>query len=259
MRENVDVENVNPYGSDRIKGEQVKDMFDSIAPAYDFMNKAMSLGMHLKWRDKALDALRSAVAVKQVSNLHRILDIATGTGDVAFRLSELFPDSKVVGADLSEGMLAEAREKLKKQPSVIQGNVSFQYADCLALPFSDGDFSIVTVAYGVRNFEHLLQGLREMRRVLAPGGVLCVIELSVPENWFWRAGYKLYTKGLVPAVGRLVSGDKRAYSYLPESIAACPQRGDMAKLMHEAGFNDVKWKSLTFGVVTYYIATVADE
>ena len=113
---------------------------------------------------------------------------------------------------------------------------------------------MITVAYGVRNFENLLQGLKEMRRVLRKDGILCVIELSVPEGRLTGLGYRLYSRHLIPAVGKMVSGDSRAYTYLPESIAAAPQRGDMARIMKRAGFSDVKWRSLTFGAVTFYIA-----
>ncbi len=164
------------------------------------------------------------------------------------------PRANITGIDLSAGMLDVARKKLAALPENERKQLVFGKADCLALPFHDGEFDMITVAYGVRNFENLDLGLKEMRRVLREGGVLCVIELSVPQGKLTRMGYDLYSRHLIPAVGRRVSGDSRAYTYLPESIAAAPQREAMAALMKMAGFKDVKWKSLTFGAVTYYIA-----
>lgn len=261
---------INPYDSRREKGEQVEEMFDSIAPAYDFMNTAMTFGLHRRWRDKALKAsmesLRMASSIRKKSAAAKngnpggdddsinILDVATGTGDVAFRLHEMLPSAKITGIDLSEGMLDVARKKLATLPSADRELMAFGKGDCLRLPFAEEQFDLITVAYGMRNFENLLQGLKEMRRVLRKGGTLCVIELSVPEGKLTGLGYKLYSRHLIPAVGKMVSGDSRAYTYLPESIAAAPQRGDMAKIMRDAGFSDIKWKSLTFGAVTYYIA-----
>lgn len=248
------VEDVTPYReSGEHKGAQVEEMFDSIAPAYDFMNTAMTFGLHRKWRDRALKAAMSEINCSTELQM-RILDVATGTGDVAFRMNELMPQADITGIDLSSGMLDVARQKLAAKSPEARGKIAFGKADCLKLPFHDGEFTLITVAYGVRNFEHLLAGLREMRRVLKPGGVLCVIELSCPRGALTGLGYRIYSRKLIPFVGRMVSGDSRAYSYLPESIAACPQRDDMAALMKEAGFASVKWKSLTFGAVTYYLA-----
>lgn len=253
------VEEVTPYRGkeEEHKGAQVEEMFDSIAPAYDFMNTAMTFGLHRRWRDKALHAAVesiSALIADETEDL-RVLDVATGTGDVAFRIHDILPQAFITGIDLSAGMLDVARKKLFSMPAEIREKIAFGKADCLKLPFHDGEFTMITVAYGVRNFENLLQGLREMRRVLKPGGVLCVIELSCPEGKLTGLGYRIYTRNLIPFVGRLVSGDSHAYTYLPQSIAACPQRNDMAALMKEAGFSSVKWKSLTFGAVTYYLAS----
>lgn len=244
-------ERINPYGDTDAKGKQVERMFDSIAPAYDFMNVAMSFGLHRHWRDRALDA--ATLALRHLAPPEKVLDVATGTGDVAFALHERFPEAAVKGIDLSNGMLKIAREKLSKLPVSERGNVSFETGDCLNLRFDDDTFSLITVAYGVRNFEQLEKGLREMWRVLEPGGVLCIVELSVPTEKLTGTAYRLYTGTLIPTVGRLVSGDSRAYSYLPESIAACPQREDMTALMRNAGFRACRWKSLTFGAVTYYL------
>jgi len=250
-RKKTGAEKINPYDNSREKGEQVEEMFDSIAPAYDFMNTAMTFGLHRRWRDKALKAalaeLPSATGVKA-------LDVATGTGDLAFRLHGMLPDANITGIDLSSGMLEVARKKLESLPEEAGRLIAFDKADCLALPFHDEEFNLITVAYGVRNFENLLQGLKEMRRVLAPGGVLCVIELSCPQGKLTGIGYRIYTRYLIPAIGKFVSGDSRAYTYLPESIAAAPQRDAMAEIMRQAGFADISWRSLTFGAVTYYLA-----
>ncbi len=258
---------VNPYDNRREKGEQVEEMFDSIASAYDFMNTAMTFGLHRHWRDRALKEsikkLESAsvfyketgVACGAHDKSINILDVATGTGDVAFRLHDLLPEAKITGIDLSAGMLEVARKKLDAMPAGEKELITFGKADCLDLPFHDSSFGLITVAYGVRNFENLLKGLREMRRVLRKGGILCIIELSVPEGKLTRLGYKIYARHLIPTVGRMVSGDSRAYTYLPESIAAAPQRAAMAEILKEAGFSNITWKSLTFGAVTYYIAS----
>lgn len=241
-----EVENVDPYLDSRPKSRQVEEMFDSIAPAYDFMNTAMTFGLHKAWRDKALGMLRG-VAPDPV----RILDVATGTGDVAFRMHGMFPEADITGIDLSEGMLEVARKKAR---GMAQGKLTFKWADCLSLPFPDNTFDAVTVAYGVRNFQHLDKGYSEMLRVLKPSGTLCVIELSEPANPLMKTAYRIYARGIIPLIGRLVSGDSRAYSYLPESIAACPQREGMTMIMRNAGFRHASFKSLTFGAVTIYMA-----
>ncbi len=244
-------EKINPYSSDKGKGEQVEQMFDSIAPAYDFMNRAMTFGLHINWRNRALKAVKSSLRTKPTE----ILDIATGTGDVAFRLLEIFPESHITGIDLSEGMLQMARRKSNELPKTRFERISFEQGDSLNLRFADNSFDLITVAYGVRNFENLRKGLSEMLRVLKPGGKLCIIELSVPTGILTKPAYNIYSRNIIPAIGKMVSGDSRAYSYLPESIAAAPQRDEMTAVLEECGFGDCAWKSLTFGAVTYYIAT----
>ena len=243
-----EVEKITPYGSEESKTGQVEQMFDSIAGAYDFMNTAMTFGLHRWWRNRAMSRLRGVPHAD-------ILDVATGTGDVAFALSRRLAPCSVVGVDLSAGMLEVARRRLAEQPEEVRRRITFEQGDSLHLRFADASFDAVTVAYGVRNFEHLEEGLREMARVLRPGGTLCVVELSVPRNPLVRVGYNLYAKGIIPMVGRMVSGDSRAYTYLPESIARTPQRGEMTALMTRAGLSDASWRSLTLGVVTIYTAT----
>lgn len=242
-----DCERVNPYGDsdNRHKGKQVEAMFDNIAPAYDFMNRAMTLGIDKLWR-------RRAVAMVAATHPADILDVATGTGDLAIQLARRCRQARVTGVDLSEGMLEVGRRKVAD--AGLAGRVSLSQADCLALPFADASFDAVTVAYGVRNFENLAQGYREMFRVLRPGGMLCVVELSTPVNALVRPFYNAYTRRVIPAVGRMVAGDSRAYTYLPESIAAVPQGPAMTALMSEAGFATTSFRRLTFGVCTIYTA-----
>lgn len=220
-------------------------MFDNIAPAYDFMNRAMTFGIDRLWRRRAVGLVRNHVP-------QRILDVATGTADLAILMARKMPQATVTGVDLSKGMIAVGREKVEKAD--LASRITLQCADCLALPFPDASFDCVTVAYGVRNFEHLLQGYREMLRVLRPEGMLCVIELSTPTSPVVKPLYRLYTKWIIPTAGRLVSKDVRAYSYLPESIAAVPQGADMCRLISEAGFTDATSLPLTFGTCTIYTA-----
>ncbi len=250
----VGAEGVNPYGDTRAKGAQVEEMFDAIAPAYDFMNTAMTLGMHRRWRDRALRMAAAELGLDiRPDRALKVLDVATGTGDVAFRMLELWPGAHVTGIDLSDGMLEVGRRRLREGSPEVQGRLEFMQGDCLALPFADESFDLVTVAYGVRNFEHHDQGLREMARVTRRGGAVCIIELSRPVNPVLLAGYNLYTHTLVPTLGRLVSGDSRAYTYLPESIAAAPQRDALTDLMRQAGLRACRWKSLTLGAVCVYL------
>ena len=242
-------EEVKPYGEGKAKGEQVEAMFDSIAPAYDFMNTAMTFGMHRRWLRKALGKLNDKEA--RNTTAFDIIDLATGTGEVAFSLGRLYSEADILGVDLSEGMLGIARRKLAGNP---QTRIRFEQGDCLDLKYPDNSFDLLTIAYGVRNFENLEKGFREFYRVLRPGGKCMILELSRPENKVVRLGYDLYSRTLIPLIGRLVSRDRRAYSYLPESIAAMPPRRRIAEMLREAGFKDVGFKSLTLGVVTYYIA-----
>lgn len=237
-------EKVKPYNETDNKTGQVQQMFDSIAPAYDFMNRAMTFGIDKVWRKKAVRILGK-------KSPKHILDIATGTGDLAILINkELHPD-KITGLDLSDGMLEIARQKAAK----IGYNIEFEQGDSLDMRFTDNSFDAITVAYGVRNFEHLEKGYQEMYRVMKPGGELCVIELSTPTNPIIKPLYKIYTRFLIPMVGRLISKDTRAYSYLPESISAVPQGKEMLAIMQKAGFNKCYHKPLTFGVCTLYFAS----
>lgn len=245
----VKAEHIKPYDQERDKTVQVKEMFDSIAPAYDWMNRAMTLGIDKCWRRKAV----RLVADDRPAD---VIDLATGTGDLAIELARELPHAHITGLDLSEGMVEIGRQKVGH--ARLSDRVTLVTGDCLALPFDDDAADAITVAYGVRNFEHLDRGYAEMRRVLRPGGLLCVVELSTPVNPFIKPFYRLYTKGLIPLVGRLVSKDNRAYSYLPESIAAVPQGDDMLRLIREAGFVEAEFRRLTFGVCTIYTARCPD-
>ena len=241
------VEQVTPYGShETAKTEQVRQMFDSIAPAYDFMNRAMTLGIDIWWR---------RLAVKRLKRLNptRILDVATGTGDFAIQLYISLHPEHITGIDLSQGMLDEACRKVRQKG--LDNVITFKQGDCMALQMDDASVDAVTVAFGVRNFEHLQQGYQEMARVLKPGGMLCVLELSTPTNPMIRWFYDLYTLHIIPWVGSLKSGEKSAYRYLPQSIAAVPQGDDMLQLMRAAGLRDTTFKRLTLGVCTIYTAT----
>lgn len=242
-------ERINPYdGDSRHKTQQVEAMFDSIAPAYDFMNSAMSFGLHHRWLRKAIDIVAAEAPTT-------VLDVATGTADVAIALARRLPDARITGIDLSEGMLKVGRKKVDK--AGLTQRITLQQADCLHLPMPDDSFDCVTVAYGVRNFEHLLEGYKEMTRVLRKGGRLVVIELSTPRKAIVKPFYKFYTRCIIPAAGRIVSKDVRAYRYLPESIAAVAQGEAMTALMEKAGLHAATFRPLTLGVCTIYTATKA--
>lgn len=240
----ADCENVKPYQSkDGSKSEQVREMFDHIAPKYDFMNRAMTFGIDKSWRKKAIKEIIRSEA-------EDILDIACGTGDMAIMMAKSMPGVNITGIDLSPKMLEEGRRKIIHEG--LSERIKLMEGDSLHLPFEDETFDAITVAFGVRNFENLEKGYKEMARVLKSGGVLIVLELSTPQGILTGAGYRLYTKSLIPIAGKIVSGDSNAYSYLPESIAAVPQRQEMTSLMEKAGLKKVSYKEQTFGTCTIY-------
>lgn len=241
----VKAEHIKPYDHDRDKSIQVREMFDSIAPAYDWMNRAMTFGLDKLWR-------RRAVSIIAADNPASVVDLATGTGDLAIAMARKMPETRITGLDLSDGMVSIGQRKVAD--AGLSGRIELLTGDCLAMPFQDASADAVTVAYGVRNFEHLDRGYAEMFRILKPGGLLCVVELSTPVNPFVKPFYKLYTKIIIPALGRIVSKDRRAYSYLPESIAAVPQGDVMLSLISDAGFTETRFRRLTFGVCTIYTA-----
>lgn len=228
-------------------------MFDNIAPAYDLMNRLMTLGTDRSWRRKVV----KMATPRDGSEPLELLDVATGTADLAISLAKAAPHALVTGVDLSEGMLAIGRKKIEEIG--MSRRISLKQADCLNLPFPSGTFSSVTVAFGVRNFEHIDRGYREMARVLKPGGRLIVLELSVPTNPVVKPFYNFYTRRVIPFAGRMISKDSSAYTYLPKSIAAMPQGEKMLKRMTEAGLSGATLRRLTFGVATIYSAMKSDS
>lgn len=246
------VEQIKPYEGQESKHVQVEQMFDSIAPAYDFMNRAMTLGIDRWWRRVAVNGIKQHLASSGFNKgTANALDVATGTGDFAIGLMKRLKLRSVTGIDLSAGMLDVAQ---KKVVSAGLKGITFSQADCLSMSFSDDSFDVVTVAFGVRNFEDIEKGYRQMYRVLRKGGILSVVELSTPQNRFIRWFYDIYTLHIIPAIGSLKSGDRNAYRYLPLSIAAVPQGNDMLDIMHRVGFSQCHVKCLTFGTCSIYTA-----
>ena len=219
-------------------------MFDSIAPAYDFMNGTMTFGIHRLWRNRTVGEVRKLRPAE-------IIDIATGTGDLAIAMARRLPQAHITGIDLSEKMLEIARRK--SAAARLERPIDFICADCLSLPLADNSAAVITAAYGVRNFADISAGYREMLRVLQPGGTLAVLELSTPSGPITGPLYRFYTRRIIPVAGRLVSKDARAYSYLQESVAVVPQGDAMLRLMQEAGFTNTRMRSFTFGTCTLYI------
>lgn len=241
-------EKIKPYSQQGEKVEQVEAMFDGIAPTYDFLNHALSMGIDRGWRRKAVETL-DKYAPK------RVLDIATGTGDFAILLGKMLKPEYIIGADISEGMMEVARRKVAALSSELQGTeISFQKEDCLHLTFPADSFDAVTVAYGIRNFQDLDAGLSEMYRVLKPGGHLLIVELATPPRFPMRQLFWLYAHVVMPFVGWVVSRDSRAYSYLPATMEAFPQGEVMEGILQKAGFASVLWRRFTFGICTMYIA-----
>ena len=240
-------EEIKPYAPTGEKHEQVEEMFDHIAPTYDVLNHTLSLGTDRGWRRKAMDALGK----------HRprhILDVATGTGDFAILAAHRLGTEglHITGADISEGMMQVGREKVRQLG--LERVIRFCREDCMQLSFDDASFDAVTVAYGVRNFQDLDAGLREMCRVLRPGGHLLVVELASPPHFPMKQLFWLYSHVWMPLVGRLVSKDDHAYRYLPATMEAFPQGEVMEGILLRAGFRSVEWKRFTFGICTMYLA-----
>ena len=238
-------ESIKPYSNEGAKGEQVERMFDQIAHSYDFLNHTLSLGIDRSWRKAAIDSLKPYAP-------QRILDVATGTGDFALMAVDRLQPQSLIGADLSEGMLSVGREKVERAGK--SDIITLQKEDCMALSFEDNTFDAVTVAYGVSNFEDLDRGLREMLRVLKPGGRLVIIELTSPVRFPMKQLFWLYAHVWMPMVGKLVSRDSRAYSYLPATMEAFPQGEVMQGIIEKAGFQSVKFRRFTFGLSTLYTA-----
>lgn len=240
-------EEIKPYAPTGEKHEQVEEMFDHIAPTYDVLNHTLSLGTDRGWRRKAMDALGKY-------HPRHVLDVATGTGDFAILAARRLGTEglHITGVDISEGMMLVGREKVRQLG--LEHVISFRREDCTQLSFDDASFDAVTVAYGVRNFQDLDAGLREMCRVLRPGGHLLVVELASPPHFPMKQLFWLYSHVWMPLVGRLVSKDDHAYRYLPATMEAFPQGEVMEGILLRAGFRSVEWKRFTFGICTMYLA-----
>ncbi len=237
---------VKPYkNSDSTKKEQVTEMFDTISKEYDRLNRVISFGIDVKWRNKVVDLVKTTMP-------EMILDIATGTGDLAISLAKT-KAKKIIGLDISDGMLEVGRKKITKKE--LDSTIEMILGDSENLPFESNTFDAITVAFGVRNFEHLEKGLSEILRVLKPNGIFVILETSVPTKTPFKQGYKFYTKFILPAIGKLFSKDRSAYAYLSESASLFPFGEELNNILRQIGFIDVKDHPQTFGVATIYTAT----
>ena len=238
-------ETIKPY-HEGDKAAQVEQMFDNIAPAYDTLNHRLSWNIDRGWRRKA---------IRQLAPFHpqAILDIATGTGDFAILAAEMLKPQRLIGADISEGMMKIGRHKV--QENGMQHIISFEKEDCTRLSYPEASFDAVTAAFGIRNFADLDKGLSEMCRVLKPGGHLSIVELTTPVSFPMRQLFHIYAHTVLPVYGRLISKDQSAYSYLTKTIEAFPQGERMVEILQKAGFSEASFKRLTFGICTMYFAT----
>ncbi|MDP9961488.1 bifunctional demethylmenaquinone methyltransferase/2-methoxy-6-polyprenyl-1,4-benzoquinol methylase UbiE [Chryseobacterium lathyri] len=239
-----DITKVTPYNSEATKKSQVEDMFDNIAPKYDLLNHVLSMKIDVLWRN-------TLVKMMKKDNPQEVLDVATGTGDLAITI-EKGTHAKVIGLDLSQQMLNVGVIKIKKLK--LDGKISMQKGDAENLPFEDNRFDAVSVAFGVRNFENLTKGLAELRRVVKDNKSVYILEFSKVEG-FLGPFYMFYFKNILPAIGRLVSKDNRAYTYLPDSVNAFPFGEKMKQILLDTGFKKVEYKKLSLGIATIYKAT----
>ncbi|WP_199269650.1 bifunctional demethylmenaquinone methyltransferase/2-methoxy-6-polyprenyl-1,4-benzoquinol methylase UbiE [Formosa sp. L2A11] len=234
---------VNPYkDSDLGKKEQVTKMFDNISGTYDDLNRVISFGIDIKWRKKVVELVKN-------TNPNSVLDIATGTGDLAINLAETNAE-KIIGLDISPGMLDVGKQKIKAKK--LEGTIEMILGDSENMPFEDNSFDAITVAFGVRNFETLEKGLAEILRVLKPNGIFVILETSVPVKTPFKQGYKLYTNHIMPTIGKLFSKDKSAYKYLSDSAAVFPHGEALNNILKKIGFINVEAFPQTFGVATIY-------
>jgi len=236
---------VTPYKNSELgKKEQVEKMFDRVSTNYDFLNRILTFGVDIKWRKRVVKIIAK-------NNPKQLLDIATGTGDFAIMLAKINPE-KVIGLDISQGMLDKGIEKIKNKK--LESLIDMIQGDSENMPFEDNTFDGITIGFGVRNFENLDKGLQEIRRVLKPGGVLAILETSQPEKFPMKQLFKFYSKYIIPTIGGLFSKDKSAYSYLPESAAAFPYGKNFNNILQKNGFNNATNKPLTFGIASIYTA-----
>lgn len=238
-------ETIKPYHEGE-KTTQVEAMFDNIAPTYDTLNHRLSWDIDRGWRKKAIMTL-------EPYHPQTILDIATGTGDFAILSARMLKPAKLIGTDISEGMMKIGREKVERMG--LNSIISFAKEDCLNLSYEDSSFDAVTAAFGIRNFADLDKGLKEMCRVLKPGGHLSIVELTTPVSFPMKQLFHIYSHSVLPIYGRLISKDTSAYSYLTKTIEAFPQGERMIDILRQAGFANASFRRLTFGICTLYTAT----
>ena len=239
-------ETIKPYVDGGEKAQQVEQMFDHIAPTYDKLNHRLSWDIDKGWRKKAIRQLKPFKP-------QALLDIATGTGDFAILAAQMLRPQRLVGADISEGMMKIGRQKAKE--AGLEAIISFEKEDCLNLSYQTGSFDAVTAAFGIRNFADLDKGLAEMCRILKDGGHLSIVELTTPVSFPMKQLFHIYSHKVLPIYGRLISKDTSAYSYLTKTIEAFPQGEEMVKILKKAGFREASFKRLTFGICTMYFAT----
>ena len=240
-----EAEKIVPYESNAAsKSVQIERMFDEIAGQYDFLNHTLSLGIDKCWRRKGILALKDYVP-------QTLLDVATGTGDLALDAYHLLKPEKILGIDISEKMMAIGREKVEK--AGLSGVIDFEWQNCTNLQLASNSFDAAIVAFGIRNFEDLDKGLQEIHRVLYPGGKLMILELSSPDFFMIKFGYQIYSL-FIPKIGQWFSRNKAAYKYLPKSISLFPQNAELAAILEKNGFTDVTFRKLTGGICTLYLA-----
>lgn len=240
-------EQIKPYGDNGSKREQVERMFNNIAHSYDMLNHTLSFGIDRCWRNKAIDFL-----LKNRTKTDKVLDIATGTGDFAILAYQRLHPKSIVGCDISEGMMNIGREKVKRLG--MEKHISFQNEDCSQMSFPEGSFDAVISAFALRNFQNLDECLKEMHRVLNDGGHLSVVDLCAPVSFPMKHLFYIYKKCVMPTLGRLLSKDATAYSYLPDTMDAVPQGKRMQSIIEQAGFKNVRFKRLIFGMCMLYTA-----
>ena len=238
---------MKPYNQEQTKKEQVEEMFDNIAPTYDRLNHIMSLNIDRIWRRRVMRIIRRAKP-------QRIMDVATGTGDLAIAMARKVNEAHILGVDLSEEMLSEARKKIKRLE--LEKRISLEKGDAENLTMvASESVDAATVAFGVRNFENIERGLSEIHRTLRPGGKLVVLEFSMPKNRLVRWVYRQYAHRLLPRIGGMISKDKQAYTYLPDSVEEFPAPERFAEILKGVGFKSVKLSSQSFGIAYIYDAT----
>jgi len=238
------IEQVKPYTADGSKKEQVREMFNNISQKYDVTNTILSFGIHYYWRKKCRNILKKY-------HPQSILDLATGTADLAIDLASLQPQ-KIIAADYAVKMLDVAQSKIKRKK--LQDLIEVKQEDGENLSFNDASFDALTISFGIRNFENYQKGLQEMYRVLKPNGILLILEFTFPKNRLIKWMYQFYFKFILPIIAWIMTGDKKAYDYLPNSVAAFPQYEEFCKIICNAGFSKCSYIPLTGGIATIYLA-----